>query len=140
MRETSHRLDGLGYLGGTHAYKPPASRKASIASAVVSKGCCAITLSISVRPLRGHARGCDGGVVSILQPDHRRHSLTHERLQCFYAKMLRHRFAIKVFPVLLRNVRNPHFADALRLGGGNQYFAQFVVAFLEFSDPLANIA
>jgi len=38
----------------------------------------------------------------------------HERLQCFRAKMLRQRFAIKQFPVLFRNVRNPLFADALR--------------------------
>jgi hypothetical protein len=52
--------------------------------------------------------------VSILQLEHRRHALTHERLQCFRAEMLRQRFAIKGFPVLLRNVRNPVFADALR--------------------------
>src|SRR5262245_49904637 len=40
--------------------------------------------------------------------------------------MLHQRFAIKRFPVLLGNVRNPLFADALRFGGGNQYLAQFV--------------
>src|SRR5262249_40374390 len=34
----------------------------------------------------------------------------------------------------------PLFADALRFGGGNQYLAQFGFAFLEFSDPLANVA
>ena len=41
--------------------------------------------------------------------------------------MLHQRFAIKRFPVLLGNVRNPLFADALRFGGGNQYLAQFVL-------------